>query len=307
MTTDDPAAPVRMAFEQKSIRLPIADIQPLRKVSVAVKKTGKYLQIRASIRELGIIEPLVVWPRGGAKGKYLLLNGHLRIEALRDLGETDVMCLIATDDEAYTYNRHISRVATIQEHKMILNAIERGVSPERIARALNIDPPSLRAKIRLLDGICPEAAELLKDKQVPLGTFRILRKMQAFRQIEVAEMMTTTNCFATSFAESLLAATPQADLVEPAKPKRVRGLTEQQMALMERESANLDREYKMVEESHGTALLDLVIASGYLRKLLGNARVVRYLAQHHPDILPEFQKLVDMDRDAGRANGASPP
>lgn len=35
----------------------------------------------------------------------------------------------------------------------------------------------------------------------------------------------------------------------------------------------------------------LVLTNGYLGKLLGNARVVRYLAQHHRDILTEFQKL----------------
>ena len=53
--------------------------------------------------------------------------------------------------------------------------------------------------------------------------------------------------------------------------------------------------------------LDLVLANGYLRKLLGNARIVRYLAQHHADILPEFQKLVETDGDTGLMNGAASP
>jgi len=44
------------------------------------------------------------------------------------------------------------------------------------------------------------------------------------------------------------------------------------MALVERESANLDREFKMVEQSYGTDHLELVLAKGYLAKLLGNAR-----------------------------------
>ena len=115
------------------------------------------------------------------------------------------------------------------------------------------------------------------------------------------------NCYTASYAHSLLAATPQKDLVRSDRPKRVRGLTEKQMALMERESANLDREYKMIEQSHGADHLDLVLAGGYLGRLLGNARVVRYLAQHHSDILPEFQKLVDIGREAGLMNGSTPP
>ena len=55
------------------------------------------------------------------------------------------------------------------------------------------------------------------------------------------------------------------------------------MALMERESASLEREFKMAEQSYGTDHLDLVLAKGYLGKILGNARVVRYLAQHHQE------------------------
>ena len=64
---------------------------------------------------------------------------------------------------------------------------------------------------------------------------------------------------------------------------------------MERESANLEREFKIAEQSYGTDHLDLVLANGYLGKLLGNARVVRYLAQHHREILTEFQKLAEME------------
>ncbi len=67
---------------------------------------------------------------------------------------------------------------------------------------------------------------------------------------------------------------------------------------MERESANLDREFRITEQSHGTDHLDLVPANGYLSKLLNNARVVRYLAHHRPEILVEFQKLVAVEAAA---------
>jgi hypothetical protein len=306
MTEFPPGQPVKMAFEERTVRALIADIQPLRAVGTTIRKSMKYAQIRASIGEVGVIEPPVVWPLAKGSRRYLLLDGHLRIAALKELGQTEVVCLISTDDEAFTYNRHISRLATIQEHKMVLKAVQQGVPSERIMRVLNIDTSTLRRRIRLLDGICPEAADILKDKHVPGATFDVLRRMLPYRQIEVAENMTNMNCFTVPFAHSLLAATPQSDLVDSAKPKRVRGLTAQQMALMERESANLEREYRTIEQSHGSDHLDLVIAAGYMRKLLGNAAVVRYLAQHHAELLPEFQKLIDIDRDAAAMNGASP-
>ena len=78
-------------------------------------------------------------------------------------------------------------------------------------------------------------------------------------------------------------------------PKHVKGLSEQQVALMERESVSLEREFRIAEKSYGADHLDLVLTNGYLSKLLGNARVVRYLAQHHRDILTEFQKFAEIE------------
>src|SRR3546814_12071605 len=59
--------------------------------------------------------------------RYSLLDGHLRVEVLKDLGITEVECLVAADDDTYTYNKRINRLAPIQEHRMIQRAIDRGV------------------------------------------------------------------------------------------------------------------------------------------------------------------------------------
>jgi hypothetical protein len=144
----------------------------------------------------------------------------------------------------------------------------------------------------LLEGICAEAAEILKDKHIALNTFTELKKMLPMRQIEAAEPMVAMDKYTLSYAQSLLAATPQIQMVESEKPKRVKGLTDEQVALMERESVNLEREFRIAEQSYGADHLDLVLTNGYLGALLGNARVVRYLAQHQREILIEFQKLV---------------
>jgi len=286
---------VEAGFEDSGVRLKISDLQPLHLVSDTLKKTRKYAQIVSSINEVGIIEPPVVARIKTDPGRYLLLDGHLRVEVLKDMGETEVACLISTDDEGFTYNKRVNRLAIIQEHKMILKAIERGVPEVRIANALNVDVNTLRHKIRLLDGICPEAAELLKDKHVASNTFWSLRRMVPIRQIEAAELMVAMNKFTASYASALLAATPQAQLVNMRKPKAIKGLSDEQMSLMERESANLEREFKIAEQSYGTDHLDLVVAKGYLAKLLRNARVVRYFAQHYQEYLSEFQKIADIE------------
>jgi ParB-like chromosome segregation protein Spo0J len=221
-----------------------------------------------------------------------LLDGHLRHAVLVESGATEVRCLIADDDEAFTYNKRINRLATIQEHLMIVRAIERGVSEDRLAKALNLDVRAIRRRRTMLLDINPDVIDLLKDKSVNPSTFAVLRKMRPMRQIEAAELMNTAGNFSSSYAKALLAATRQADLVKSDQPKKVGGLTVEQMARMEREMESLQQDMKSVESRYGDDVLHLVIASGYLSKLVGNVAVNRYLAQHHPEFLAEFASII---------------
>ena len=56
--------------------------------------------------------------------------------------------------------------------------------------------------------------------------------------------------------------------------------------------ANLQGQYKMVEQTYGQDVLNLVLARGYLAKLLENTQVVRYLRQRQPEVLAEFETIV---------------
>ncbi|MBA4079896.1 MULTISPECIES: plasmid partitioning protein RepB C-terminal domain-containing protein [Erythrobacter] len=284
-------------FEHTTLRIPISEIMPMREVPSTVRKSAKYKQIAASIAEVGIIEPPVVFRDRVNPAQYNLLEGHVRLAILLERGETEVVCLVALEDEAFTYNKRVSRMATIQEHRMILNAVKKGVSEERLARALNVNIGNIRAKRNLLTGICPEAVDLLRDKHVPMNVFVELRRMKPMRQIAAAEMMVAMNKYSTGYAKSIVAATAEEDLVEQ-KRKAVRGLTEAQIELMSRESAQLDRDFKLIEQSYGADHLDLVLATGYLGSLLRSAPIVRYLAQHHPQLLAEFQKITDLQQAA---------
>ncbi|WP_311270673.1 plasmid partitioning protein RepB C-terminal domain-containing protein [Sphingobium sp. WCS2017Hpa-17] len=288
---------VQQAFEDSTLRIAIHDILPLREVPTSVRKSVKYGQIAASIAEVGIIEPPVVIRDGIVPSTFHLLDGHLRLDVLRDRGEKEVVCLIAIEDEALTYNRRICRIAIIQEHKMILNAVKKGVSEERLARALNVDISSIRKKRNLLVGICEEAAELLRDKFVPLNAFVELRRMKPLRQIVAAEMMIAMNRYSTSYVQSIVAATANEEIVEGRK-KISKGLTEDQISIMERETAALDREFRRIEQTYGADHLDLVLAIGYVHRLLSNVRIVRHLAKFHADLLSEFQKISDLQKAA---------
>jgi RepB plasmid partitioning protein/ParB-like nuclease domain len=285
---------IKMGFEMDMVTLKLENITPLKIVTPSMRDSEKFRQILASIREIGIIEPPVVAPQGKSQDSYALLDGHLRMDALREMGVREVVCLVSTDDEAFTYNKYISRLTTIQEHRMILRAIKRGVSEEKLARALNLNVANIVRKRDLLKGICPEAADLLKDKMVASNVFKILRRMKPMRQIEAATLMGDANLYSFTYVQALLAGTPKEQLVDPEKPKKINGLTDEQMARMEAEMGSLQGQYRLLEDSFGPNVLALTVAKTYLSTLLNNARIVKYLAQHHPEYLTEFQKITEM-------------
>jgi len=285
---------ITQAFGSEFVVVQIGSILPVKAIEKTTKSSHKYRQIAASIREIGLVEPPVVVQNEKDSGSYLLLDGHLRIEVLRDLGESEVECMLSTDDEAFTYNKRISRLSPVQEQRMIAKAIERNVPRDKIARALDINVRGISRRVQLLDGICQEAVGLLKDKMCAMAVFDVLRKMNPIRQIEAAELLINANNFSVSYASAILAGTPQAQLITPQTPKRLKGMTAEAISRMERELSRLQEAISSIQDSYGQDHLHLTVVKGYLRKLISNDRVARYLEQYQPDLFSEFQKIAEM-------------
>src|SRR5258708_40009232 len=106
----------KTAFRPDAVVIPLEKILPIRPLRSKDQAFGKYQAIESSIREVGLIEPLVVHPQGGKGGGYILLDGHLRLEALKRLSKNEALCLISVDDDAFTYNDKVNHLSPIQEH-----------------------------------------------------------------------------------------------------------------------------------------------------------------------------------------------
>jgi len=301
---DEGAPPkVQWGFEASSVQVALDALLPLKAQREDVKLSAKYRQILTSIRAVGLVEPPVVTPDSANPGIYFIVDGHLRIEALRDLGIGRVDCLVSTDDEAFTYNKRVNRLSPPQEHRMIVRAIERGVPEARLAEALGINVAGIQRRAKLMDGISDDVAELLRDAPASFAVFDVLRKMGPLRQREAAELMLGHGNFGKPFALALLAATPDGQLANGAKRRRkdeeTGVVTREQVSRLERELATLQVQIKAVEETYGLDNLHLTVARAYLAKLLGNAQVVRWLAQHRPEYLSEFQAIAELTHLAG--------
>ena len=105
--------------------------------------------------------------------------------------------------------------------------------------------------------------------------------------------MIAASAINVTYAEALLTATPPEQLADNRPHKLKPAVTPEQMAKLEREMDKVQGQYQQVEQTYGADLLHLTVAKGYLARLLANAGVRRYINQHQPEILAEFQLIVD--------------
>lgn len=280
---------VKAAFAMQTVDVPLDGLLPSRPLRPEVKESTRYKTIAASVREVGIVEPVIVYPQAGKGSGYVVLDGHVRIEVLREMGAAEATCVVASDDENASYNDSVSHLSPIQEIKMILKAMDDGVPEDLIARALNVSPRTIRENRTRLQDIAPEAIDLLKDKPIADLALRLFKKAKPFRQVEMAEVMNLSRTYTAAYAKTLLLATPPEELVAPLKGQP----RPEELAKLEVEMRVNERDFVALEESYSRDTLNLQLARAYLKALLENKRIDRYLAQKHGDLLEQLRKVVD--------------
>lgn len=283
-----------ISFELERRTVPIDQVLPVRVVKDPDKKVRRYSEIVSTIREIGLVEPLMVYPDKGKSGNFLLTDGHLRLAACKELGHKKVECIISHDDESYTYNAKVSRLAPIQERNMILKAVENGVSMEKIAAALNVNVAKIRSSLKITVGLCDEVVEKLKDKQMSPSTLKALRSVLPARQVEIAELMVAANNFTKGYVEALLLGTPK-EMLKPKEPKQNRRIKAEELAHMQVEMESLGKQYKACEAVFSQKVLQLTVVRRYMMRLLENPKVERFVKSRHSEIHAELAEIIASD------------
>ena len=70
-------------------------------------------------------------------------------------------------------------------------------------------------------------------------------------------------------------------------------VSEEEIVKLEREMSQVQEKYKRAEESYGSELLNLVVAKGYLKKVLENDAVRAYVGRNAPEMLEQFELVLN--------------
>ena len=287
---------IKYCFNEKTVSFRLCDLIYTKKLPTNYKSSQKYIQIKSTISALGIVEPILIYI-DGANGNAKILDGHLRVEALKDIGEERVACLVSTVYDTYTPNKKVNRITIIQIQKMLKEAVRVGVPEDMLCSALNISSDSLKSNLSVLKGICPEVIELFNDRDIPKNTFMILKRMIPFRQIECANLMIKFDNYSKIFAQSLYHSSSPELLNDKGKPNTdERSGNRKAIERLEKEMAQVHFDTQKIKENYGSNSLKLTIVISHIKKILENPKIFHWLLRNKQDYLSELTKISDIDK-----------
>jgi hypothetical protein len=240
----------------------------------------KYRQrIEASLRAVGLIEPLIVFP---IKDGYEILDGALRYRILLDLGVETVPCLIHSSRDGFTGNRMVNQLSASQEMRMLRKSLEE-LDEKTIAGALGMQGIGHRLNKTLLEKLHPDAEKAFNANKINLQTARELVNVKPERQHEILRLMESCNDYSTTFARGLVLKTPAAKRVKVANTKSPWSQADDKKSQLLKKLQEAEQQqdfYTGLYRQYTTNLLKLVI---YVRSLMNNPDVKSYLQTHHAD------------------------
>lgn len=297
---------INYCFQNDAVVFKLDLLLHTKTLPVNFKLSTKYLQIKSSLAEVGLVEPVIVFI-DSVKNHVKIIDGHLRVEALKDLGENKVKCLISSVYDTFTPNSRVNRITIIQEQRMIKEALDSGISIEKLSLALNISVDAIKGKIRVLNGISPEVIHIFSNHHVPKATFHVLKQMKPMRQIECSKLMINVENFSRNFALSLLHNTPPNLLAGKSTNLETDTAGRRKMLdRLEREMAQVHVDTQKLKETYGVNTLKLVIIKSHITSLLDNPKILQWLLKNKPELLTELNKISSINSldDEGKVSPA---
>ena len=272
--------------ESQALDIPIIQLRPLRDRKISKRE---YDRILASIKAIGLIEALVVYPDGE---DFVILDGVQRHRMLLELGVEIVPCIVGRRREAFTGNRMVNRVSPVQEHRMIEQSLEE-LDEKTIAAALGLSGIGHRVKRTLLKQLHPEVAAAFDQGKITRTCALELTHVKPPRQKEILSAMNGYKDCSLALARSLILKTPPPlRATRKGRKRNPWNKTAQRKNDLLKKLEDAEQKHDFYSRLYKQYTIDLLKLAIYARSLLTNNRAREYLDQHHPTIVTRFEAII---------------
>lgn len=195
--------------------LDINSIRPNAKQPRSVFEPEAFAELVHSIKELGVLQPIVVRSIVGEPGKYELIMGERRLRASKEAGLAKIPAVIReTADEnmlrdALLENLHRSDLNPLEEASAYQQLLEDfGITQEELANRIGRSRPKITNSIRLLK-LPAEVQRKVAAGVLSAGHARALLSIEeSARQLELANKVISEGLSVRSLEEIVAIAKP---------------------------------------------------------------------------------------------------
>ena len=269
----------------EGIDIPLIRLRPLRDRKVTQREFDRIL---ASIKVVGLIEPLVVYPDNG---DYVILDGVQCYRALLELGVEVAPCIIGRQREAFTGNRMVNRVSPVQENRMIEKSLVE-VDEATISAALGISGLAHRLKKTLLKQLHPDVATAFDQGKINRACAKEFTHVKPSRQKEILDAMEAHKDYSTAFVRALVVKTPLQQRETRGRKNNPWDKTTQRKNDLLKKLADAEQKHDFYSRLYKQYTIDLLRLAIYARSMLTNIRLREYLDQHHPIVVTRFEAVI---------------
>ena len=195
--------------------LDINSIRPNAKQPRSVFEPEAFAELVHSIKELGVLQPIVVRSIAGEAGKFELIMGERRLRASKEAGLAKIPAVIReTADEnmlrdALLENLHRSDLNPLEEASAYQQLLEDfGITQEELANRIGRSRPKITNSIRLLK-LPAEVQRKVAAGVLSAGHARALLSIEdSARQLELANKVISEGLSVRSLEEIVAIAKP---------------------------------------------------------------------------------------------------
>ncbi len=237
--------------DNTAVTLPISDIEPDSNQPRTRFDEAALGELEASIREFGVLQPLLVRPM--SDGSYKIVAGERRWRAAKRAGlkEVPVVVKSLSEEEAAA----IALIENLQRED--LNAIEEaagikrlmeefGFTQEEAAEKLSKSRPAIANALRLL-ALPKDVAQLVAENELSAGHARTLLGLKDKEMLSDAAKRVIEEKLSVRQTEALVKALNKAPVTPAKKPRRDKFFDEVELAL----SAVLSRKVSVINAKKG--------------------------------------------------------
>jgi ParB family chromosome partitioning protein len=185
-------------------------------------------ELEQSVRQFGVIEPLVARPL--ADGSYEILAGHMRWRAAQRAGLSQAPVMVREADDqtaaaiALVENLLRRDLNPIEEGRALRRLREEfGLTQEQLAALLGVSQSAISKTLGLLS-LDPAVQALIEDGRLEAGHGKVLLGLPRESQVRLAEQAADAGWSVRELERrrTLLAAAPRSRLTAPRDPDLVR-------------------------------------------------------------------------------------